>query len=48
MMPIWRKFRAKKLKKYTANVTGVVVDGKGFGQASIKKPAAGPWAVTVE
>ena len=39
---------AKKLKKYTANVTGVVVDGKGFGQASIKKPAAGPWPVTVE
>ncbi len=39
---------AKKLKKYTANVTGVVVDGKGSGLASIKKPAAGPWPVTVE
>ena len=39
---------AKKLKKYTASVTGVVVDGKGYGQASIKKPVAGPWAVTVE
>ena len=37
-----------KLKKYTANVTGVVVDGKGYGQATIKKPASGPWAVTVE
>jgi len=39
---------AAKLKKYTANVTGVVVDGKGYGQATIKKPVAGPWAVTVE
>ena len=39
---------AKKLKKHTANVTGVVVDGKGYGQAAIKKPAAGPWAVHVE
>ena len=39
---------AAKLKKYTANVTGVVVDGKGYGQATIKKPASGPWAVTVE
>ena len=39
---------AKKLKKYTANVTGVVVDGNGVGQAAIKKPAAGPWIVTVE
>ena len=38
----------KKLKKYTANVTGVVVDGRGYGQATIKKPAAGPWTVTVE
>ena len=37
----------KKLKKYTANVTGVVVDGKGFGQALVKKPAFGPWSVTV-
>ena len=38
----------KKLKKYTANVTGVVVDGIGVGQATIKKPTAGPWLVTVE
>ena len=37
----------KKLKKYSAKVTGVVVDGNGFGQASVKKPALGPWAVTV-
>ena len=37
-----------KLKKYTANVVGVVVDGMGVGRASIKKPAAGPWPVRVE
>ena len=36
-----------KLKKYTVNVTGVVVDGKGYGQATCKKPASGPWAVTL-
>lgn len=39
---------AKKLKKYTVAVTGVVVDSKGVGQAAIKRPAAGPWAVAVE
>ena len=38
----------KRLKKYTANVMGVVVDGKGYGQAMIKNPALGPWTVTVE
>ena len=38
----------KKLKKYKANVTGVVLDGVGYGQATIKKPAGGPWIVTVE
>lgn len=38
----------KKLKKYTVNVSGVVVDGVGYGQATCKKPAAGPWAVTVK
>ena len=37
-----------KLKKYTANVVGFVVDGVGVGQASIKKPAGGPWSVRVE
>ena len=37
-----------KLKKYTVNVTGVVVDGVGRGQATCKRPAAGPWPVTVE
>ena len=29
-------------------VTGVVVDGKGYGLATIKLPVASPWAVTVE
>ena len=38
----------KKLKKYTVNVLGLVTDGKGQGEASCKKPAGGPWAVTVE
>ena len=38
----------KKLKKYSAKVTGVVVDEKGYGQATIKKPSAGPWPVVVE
>jgi hypothetical protein len=37
-----------KLVKYTVNVFGFVVDGKGIGQASIKKPVAGPWVVMVE
>ena len=40
--------RATKLKKYTVKVTGVVVDGVGHGEATCKRPAAGPWAVTVE
>ena len=38
----------KKLKKYTVNVIGLVVDGKGQGEASCKRPAGGPWPVTVE
>ena len=37
-----------KLKKFTVNVIGFVVDGEGMGEATMKKPAAGPWAVTVE
>ena len=37
-----------KLKKYTLNVAGFVVDGKGVGVATCKKPAAGPWPVAVE
>ena len=38
----------KKLKKYTVNVIGFVVDGKGTGEATCKKPKLGPWSVTVE
>ena len=41
-------YNGKKLKKYKASVTGAVVDGQGYGQASIKSTAASPWAVTVE
>ena len=41
-----------KLKKYTVNFTGIFLndeDGtRGYGQATMKKPAAGPWTVTVE
>ena len=39
--------KATKLKKYTVKVTGVVVNGVGYGVAICKKPAA-RWAVTVE
>ena len=35
-----------KLKKYTVKVSGVVVDGVGYGIATCKKPAM-TWAVTV-
>ena len=37
-----------KLKKFTVNVIGFVVDGVGYGTATLKKPAGGPWTVTVE
>ena len=40
--------KATKLKKYTVNVNGFVLDGVGYGKAMCKKPAAGPWVVTVE
>ena len=36
-----------KLKKYTVSLTGIVVDGVGYGVATCKKPAAS-WTVTVE
>ena len=39
--------KAPKLKKFTVNVIGFVVDGVGYGEATLKKPA-GAWAVTVE
>ena len=38
----------KKLVKHTVNVAGFVVNGMGSGEASCKKPAGGPWPVTVE
>ena len=38
----------QKLKKYTVAVTGIVAGGKGYGQAVCKKPAAGPWVISVE
>ena len=37
----------KRLKKYTFNVTGVVVGGVGYGVATCKRPAV-IWTVTVE
>ena len=38
----------KRLRKYTVKVTGVVVNGMGYGQAVITRPAGGPWTVVVE
>ena len=37
-----------KLKKHTAKVAGVVVEGCGVGRATVKSPAGGPWLFTVE
>ena len=39
--------KSTKLKKYSFNVTGVVVDGAGYGVATCKKPAVS-WPVMVE
>ena len=36
-----------RLKKFTVNVAGFVVNGKGNGEATLKKPAAS-WMVTVK
>ena len=36
-----------KLKKYTVNVNGFVIDGVGYGKATLNKPAAS-WTVMVE
>jgi hypothetical protein len=36
-----------KMKKYSVKVSGVVVNGVGYGTASLKKPAAS-WIVTME
>ena len=37
----------EKLRKYTVNVTGIVVDGRGFGIATCKKPQVGPFSFEV-
>ena len=37
-----------RLKGATVNVNGFVVNGVGYGTATCKNPAAGPWAVTVQ
>lgn len=37
-----------KLKKHTVNVYGFVIDGEGVGVATSKKPAGGPWDVSVD
>ncbi|MBQ5531759.1 MAG: hypothetical protein IIT98_07160, partial [Kiritimatiellae bacterium] len=39
---------SKKLVKYTVKIVGFVLDGSGVGAATVKKPAGGPWAVSVE
>ena len=39
--------KVPKLKKHTVNVIGFVVDGKGYGEVTLKKPA-GTWAVAVQ
>ena len=39
--------KKRKLAKYTVNVIGFVVDGVGYGRATLKKPAAS-WSVRVE
>ena len=39
--------KSTKLKKYTVNVNGVVVDGVGYGKATSKKPAF-TWSVMVK
>lgn len=38
----------KKLTKHNVNVIGFVVDGKGSGEASCRRPVGGPWPVTVK
>ena len=39
--------KATKLKKYTVNVNGFVLDSVGYGKATCKKPAVS-WPVTVK
>ena len=40
------ELQGSKLKKYTVNVNGIVVDGVGYGEAICKRPVAN-WPVTV-
>ena len=40
-----RNLSKKVLRKYIVKVSGVVVDGVGYGQATCKSPASGPWTV---
>ena len=37
-----------RIKRITVNVIGFVINGKGIGTATCKKPAGGPWAVSVK
>ena len=39
--------KTKALKKYTVKVTGVVVNGIGYGKAVLKKPA-NEWTLSVD
>lgn len=41
------ELKSGKLKKYTVNVSGVVVDGVGYGKATSKKPVI-DWPVTIK
>lgn len=36
------------LVRYPISVNGIVVDGKGSGQAAIKSPVGGPWSVRID
>ena len=38
----------KRLKKYSVNVAGFVLDGVGIGKATGRQSTGGPWPVTVE
>ena len=40
--------KKRKLKTYTVNITGLVIDGIGYGQATCKKPKSGPWPVAIK
>ena len=40
--------KTPRIKSYTVAVTGFVVNGVGRGQAVLKKPAGGPWTVTLK